>query len=768
MKRKIFSLILSLIISLTHISYAAPIYEITESEMAAGNIEITTKKMLINGGFITVTILKADLNDKNLDLTLLKDTNNPKTLYNTKVLTEKSGAIAGINGDFYAKNEKLNQASSIGVEIKDGELLSGYAMSSTQMAVGAKLNDGSFFFDYIDTLTTITAPNGEGDVIKAYNKFDELSSIAMYDRNWGTLSIGSEGNLEEMVVEDGIVTSINHDMGQVEIPENGYILAYLKDLNSFIPDNFQVGDKVQIDRVISPDIESNIDFALGGGTLLVTGGQKAKITHSAGIREPRSAWGVDKDERFAYLVTVDGRSKVSAGVTLDEFSDILIDIGLYNAINLDGGGSTTLVATKGGEDKPSVVNSPSDNYLRGVINGVGVVSNHKKGTLSQISLSFDKDVVFVNTSLKLEISAMDKNFFPVEFDKEKVTFTLPKDAGYIKDYVFYPQKSGDITISAEYMGKKTSKQITVLDMPHSLTLSAKEKSMKSGEKFLVTLRGYDEMGYSALINLDFVGVNVSDDIISFENNNTIIAKEKGTSVVTFTFGNTSASMIIRVDGDTSDVDIPEDTFVPDDKNVHKNIKSTNDSFSVALFGNTFYNKTLLERKVAEKLIKDIKDCCDMIFFAGKNVNITTELIPLYTSDKYSHISHKGVSFFTLNISSSSIHSADKTQWKKFMDDINKTSDKNIFIILPGKYSFSSQTEKEMFENVLKTTALDKGKDVYVFSNGVMEGYRENGKYMFTVDGVGNLTKETVIDNSMYLKVNCEKGKITYSFEKIFK
>lgn len=766
MKRKLFAIIMTLIISLSQFTYAAPIYEMTEREKAAGNIEIITKKILLNAGFVTVNIIKADLRDKNIDLTFLKDEKNLKTLYNTKALTDKMNATAGINGDFYAKSSSSNEASSIGVEIKDGELLSGYALSSTQMGVGARLNDGSFYFDYIDTLTTITAPNGEGDVIKAYNKFDSLEGIALYDKNWGDLSIGSTGNLEEMVVEDGIVTAINHDMGQIEIPENGYVLAYLKDLNSFIPDNFKVGDEVKIDRVINPDIEGDIDFALGGGTILVTEGQKAKITHTAGVREPRSAWGVDKEERYAYLVTVDGRSNRSVGVTLDEFSDILIDIGLYNAINLDGGGSSTLVAKKQGEDNTSVINTPSDSHLRGVINGVGITSSHKKGKISQIRLDSDKEKVFVNTSVMLSVTAMDKNYLGVDFDKEKVIFSVPKNAGYIKDFVFYPQKSGEITITAEYMGIISSEKITILDMPHSLELATKEKKMKSGEKYLVTLKGYDKDGYSALIDLNHVGINVSDDILSFDGN-TIKATNKGTSVVTFSFGDVKTHMIIRVDDDTTKVSLPLDISKTDEQNVSKDVKSTSQNFSVAFFGNTFYNKTMLEKAVMKKLIEKVKESCDMVFFAGKNVNVTTKLIPLYSSDKYSHISHKGTSFFTLNNSSSSIHTPDKKQWKKFMDDIKNTPDKNIFIIMPNKYNFSSKTEEELFDKLLSDYALSLGKDVYIFSNGIMESYRKNGKHMFTVDGVGNLNKQNVLSNAMYLKVNSENGKITYSFEEIF-
>ncbi|UKI38697.1 MAG: phosphodiester glycosidase family protein [Clostridiales bacterium] len=61
---------------------------------------------------------------------------------------------------------------------------------------------------------------------------------------------------------------------------------------------------------------------------------------------PRTALGLDKDGKTLYLITVDGRQADSIGVSLAELSEILINNGIYNAINLDGGGSTTMVAKK--------------------------------------------------------------------------------------------------------------------------------------------------------------------------------------------------------------------------------------------------------------------------------------------------------------------------------------------------------------------------------------------------------------------------------------
>ncbi len=87
-------------------------------------------------------------------------------------------------------------------------------------------------------------------------------------------------------------------------------------------------------------------------------------------REPRSAVGVSEDGRTVILVTVDGRRTTSHGGTLTEMAELMIELGASRAINLDGGGSTTMfVAGEGG-----VVNRPSRGWEREVINHIGVLA----------------------------------------------------------------------------------------------------------------------------------------------------------------------------------------------------------------------------------------------------------------------------------------------------------------------------------------------------------------------------------------------------------
>lgn len=71
-------------------------------------------------------------------------------------------------------------------------------------------------------------------------------------------------------------------------------------------------------------------------------------------RHPRTAVGFSADSSKLFLITVDGRRKSDSGMSLVELARLMLDLGVYEGMNFDGGGSTTMVVDG------QVVNSPSD------------------------------------------------------------------------------------------------------------------------------------------------------------------------------------------------------------------------------------------------------------------------------------------------------------------------------------------------------------------------------------------------------------------------
>jgi len=99
--------------------------------------------------------------------------------------------------------------------------------------------------------------------------------------------------------------------------------------------------------------------------------------------QPRSAVGMDESGQTLIMMVVDGRQpNYSEGVTLGEMAELMRDFGAYHALNLDGGGSSTLVV-EGADGQPRVLNSPIHSRIPGnerpVATHLGVVVRSASG-----------------------------------------------------------------------------------------------------------------------------------------------------------------------------------------------------------------------------------------------------------------------------------------------------------------------------------------------------------------------------------------------------
>jgi exopolysaccharide biosynthesis protein len=117
-----------------------------------------------------------------------------------------------------------------------------------------------------------------------------------------------------------------------------------------------------------PDL-AGADFAIGGGPALVKNGKVMTWKGWIHLRHPRTALGWSKSHFF--LVQVDGRqSDLSVGMTFAELADYMVKLGCEEAMNLDGGGSSTLWAFG------TVRNSPSEGEERPAPNALVVVKKN--------------------------------------------------------------------------------------------------------------------------------------------------------------------------------------------------------------------------------------------------------------------------------------------------------------------------------------------------------------------------------------------------------
>lgn len=129
--------------------------------------------------------------------------------------------------------------------------------------------------------------------------------------------------------------------------------------------------------VIRPDQPlEGVRTAVAGNMIVLKEGKV--VEQSDKSIHPRSAVGISRDGRYVYIMTIDGRQPTySIGATYEEVGRWMLEFGAWEALNLDGGGSTTMV-TRDAEGKAKVLNSPVGNanlpgYLRHNANHLGVV-----------------------------------------------------------------------------------------------------------------------------------------------------------------------------------------------------------------------------------------------------------------------------------------------------------------------------------------------------------------------------------------------------------
>ena len=145
------------------------------------------------------------------------------------------------------------------------------------------------------------------------------------------------------------------------------------------------------------------------GSVLVKDG-KINVTKSANYtanRASRTAVGITADGKVVMMV-LDGRQLPrSAGGSLEEIAQIMLEAGCVDAVNLDGGGSTTYLAKPAGKDDIELVNVPSDGYERRVATSLVAVSTAAPSTaFDSAIISSDYEYITVGTTMQFNVKGV--------------------------------------------------------------------------------------------------------------------------------------------------------------------------------------------------------------------------------------------------------------------------------------------------------------------------------------------------------------------------
>jgi exopolysaccharide biosynthesis protein len=126
----------------------------------------------------------------------------------------------------------------------------------------------------------------------------------------------------------------------------------------------------------SEDITNGVPQLIKNGKIDITWEQEKSSKSFVETRHPRTAVAKLKDGKFL-MITVDGRSESSGGIGLHDLAALLLEFGAVEAMNLDGGGSTTMFLDG------KVVNHPSDKEGERKVSDAILVSLRKKVVLKK-------------------------------------------------------------------------------------------------------------------------------------------------------------------------------------------------------------------------------------------------------------------------------------------------------------------------------------------------------------------------------------------------
>lgn len=733
------------------------IYTYDETEIIANGVELRSIKRFYGSSWLNITCVTADLKEPNVKLDLLKGGNSDSLMTIDAFTKTQDDVLAAANADFFdATKPSTAQGFSLGLEIKDGELL----QSQVDENMAAAFYDGSsLYFSYMTMAMTISAPNGESAAVMHLNKHtDYYGDILMYTSGWnGGLSPAPGGEVVEVVVEDDTVTEFRRNMPPVQIPENGYVLVVSEGVSMFLSNNFQVGDHIELSVTASPSLE-NVETAFGGGTLLLLDGEKTSFTHTIAGNSPRTCIGTNADGTVVYIITVDGRQTISRGVTQSELADIALELGCQNALNLDGGGSTRMMAKTFWNSELHVVNSPSEN--RKVINAVSITSGAEEGEAVGIRLKADAETVVSGDSVTIQSRFYDVYGNAVWNNTEEPQWIIEGVDGYMSGNEFFPGSAGTAKITASYKGSVSEPvYINVIDNLNGISLPQSIK-LSVGETYPLTPEVSAENGaYTFIKNSAILSPALSNTDAADFASGVVTAKADGYSILTMTYGDVSASTLITVGS-------PSEPAPVLGENVCRDIKRGEivggSSFSIFSYGSSPY--TLFDYFLYRRGLKDISSSDSYGFLGLYNAELLPDgLRTPIAADSFSAID-KG---FALIISLPENGRLSGSNWVSMANALASTSAKNIIVMTKTAPNGAIDEETQVFYDYMDF--ISGTKNVFVVQPGERNGVsiRNNVRYITIADASQYGSVKQSMNGAYVLRFTMEGSDCMYRFERLF-
>jgi len=505
----------------------------------------------------TLNVLKINLKSNNLKIESVIGNDKIPVLERTSSMAARYNKdshfiVGAINADFFNYNGR-----PVGMQIREGEVITPPNNWST---IGF---DDSYlpFIERLSLFSEVITKNGNRS-INGINNTRETDQLILYNSYFGSTTqtniYGSEVTIQPLnkwFANDStkcIVTNKISGQGNSIISKGEAVLSGHGTSKTFIDDNIQVGDTLIIYHHVINGLDKIITL-VGGYPKIVSNGMNCALdcfaeeggsNSFATARHPRTAAGFSENGDYLFFVTVDGRQTISKGMSLPELADFMVGIGVYRGVNLDGGGSTTMVV------RGKVANSPSDaGGERSVANSLMVVSTAPKGELSQIRLNTEFAKVFSDSTYKFSANGFDDNFNSISINTSNVIYSATENIGSISSDGFFTASSVSDTgyVIAEYEGMKDS-ALVVINSIIKLVLTPFYAVTDTSARISFNVRSYDLNGYEIdLENNMFEWSTTDNSIGTIDSVGNFYGKKQGTTNIIVNWRNVSDTAEVKVE-----------------------------------------------------------------------------------------------------------------------------------------------------------------------------------------------------------------------------
>lgn len=456
--------------------------------------------------------------------------------------------VAAVNADFFVMAGNPLAGTLCGLTLRRGELV----MTARNRPAAVLMADGTPRIGTFNTSGSLQTPGGTISV-GGVNQEPPKDSVSVFTARYGWaqtlpcvvlkcegLPLTPTGQWKATVLETPVAGSNR------EVAEGELILRAAGTAQDALS-RLKPGDAVTL-KLDTPDLPAGASEAVGGSTVLVRDGRVLPDPKGTDPRHPRTAFGYNSREIF--LVTVDGRQTGwSVGMRMGELASLMAELGCTDAVNLDGGGSTT--AWVRGE----VMNRPSDGGQRRIADSLLVRSRVPVGPAVRLTVDHERITALPGAKVPIRYWLTDEGYNPVKMDPARMSLEIvPQSSGVsasLADGVItIGPGTGSATLRLHYRGEHhvvARVPLVVLPACSRLEVEPPTAELCTGESVRFSAQGVTAEGEQVWVPQELVQWQAAGNALRTSDSGTFTALRGGmTATVTARLGEATGTGTMRI------------------------------------------------------------------------------------------------------------------------------------------------------------------------------------------------------------------------------